>query len=81
MSKLKNLTKSKTNFALPPPVPYDPPSIFTRYRRLLLVFILLFFGAIAVARYVIQVERSRPLPLVPVYLQHFKDADTPPKPH
>ena len=74
------LPKSKTNFALPPPVDYSPPSVLTRYRVLVLLFIALFFGAIVLARHLIQVHRDRPLPLVPVYLEHFEEKKPQPEP-
>jgi len=72
--------KPKTNFALPPPVPYDPPSAILRYRGLLILFVVLFFVAIVLARHLIQVQRDRPLPLEPVYLEHFEEKPLAPDP-
>lgn len=69
-----------TNFALPPPVQYKPPSTLYAYRHLVLLFIAIFIGVIALALHEIQVQRSRPLPLVPVYIDRVLDKAAAAKP-
>lgn len=60
------------NFGAPPPFDYDPPSVLSRYRGLLILFLVVFVGIVALSRHIIRERREQPIPPGPVYLQNLE---------